>query len=95
MMKRFWCILLIGILGSVSLMSGCSSSKEESDSGALKVAFVSPLVNGEAAETYAQTLTQRDASITDVYKRQTVFYTVIQEPRCEMSAKGRPSPKEL
>lgn len=66
MMKRFWCILLIGILGSVSLMSGCSSSKEESDSGALKVAFVSPLVNGEAAETYAQTLTQRDASITGV-----------------------------
>ena len=65
-MKRFWCILLIGILGSVSLMSGCSSSKEESDSGALKVAFVSPLVNGEAAETYAQTLTQRDASITGV-----------------------------
>lgn len=65
-MKKIWCIVLVGILGVVSLMSGCSSSAEENDSGALKVAFVSPVVDSEAAETYAQTLTQRDASITGV-----------------------------
>ena len=65
-MKKIWCILLVGILGVVSLMSGCSSSAEENDSGVLKVAFVSPVVDSEAAETYAQTLTQRDASITGV-----------------------------
>ena len=63
-MKKIWCIVLVGILGVVSLMSGCSSSAEENDSGALKVAFVSPVVDSEAAETYAQILTQRDASIT-------------------------------
>ena len=30
-MKKIWCIVLVGILGVVSLMSGCSSSTEEND----------------------------------------------------------------
>lgn len=65
-MKKIACILFVGILGLISFMSGCGSSTEESDSGALKVAFVSPAVDSKAAETYAQTLVQRDASISNV-----------------------------
>lgn len=80
-MKKIWCIVLVGILGVVSLMSGCSSSTEENDSGALKVAFVSPVVDSEAAETYAQTLTQRDASING----KTIDYAQVDEEGNEIS----------